>query len=389
MRKIIYLDNAATTQPDESVLKAMQPYQRTFFGNPNSIHEAGRQATEAVDSARKQIADFLNCQTREVIFTSGATESNNLALRGIIGAFKEKVNHPEIITTSIEHYSVLKTCRDLEKDGIKSKYLSVDKKGLIAPETVLKNITNSTVLVSIGYVNNEIGTIEPIREIGKLIEKVNKERSLPIIFHTDAVQAACYLTCNVNYLHVDLLSLSGHKLYGPKGIGTLYIRKGTFVKETQTGGDQEYGFRSGTLNVPGIIGLGKAINILAENQSVNSQKVSQLRNWLRLQLELSIPDLQITGAPEENRIPNNLHFRIKGILGQDIVILLDQAGIAISVGSACTAGAVEPSHVLLALGYSEANAREAIRVTISKNTTKQELTIFIKALEKAVRELAS
>ncbi|PIY97291.1 MAG: cysteine desulfurase NifS [Candidatus Kerfeldbacteria bacterium CG_4_10_14_0_8_um_filter_42_10] len=388
-QKLIYLDHAATTYLDQTVQKRLKPFERKDYGNPNSMHSAGRRALAAVDCARKQVANFLSCAFQEVVFTSGATESNNLAIRGVIKAYQERgVRRPEIITTKIEHRSVLKTCLDLEKEGIGLKYLPVNSDGMVDPRLLLKLISDSTALVTIMYANNEIGVIEPIRELGKIIKKANGLRKRPIVFHTDAVQAAQYLDCDIDYLQVDLLSLSGHKLHGPKGIGALFVRRGTPIKPVQTGGDQEHGLRAGTLNVAGIIGLGKALELVFESRLENSKKVSRLRDWVIKEIS-NIPEAKIIGPIQDKRLPNNIYFRIKGILGEDLVFIMDNKfNIAIATGSSCSAGAAEPSTVLLALGLDGRKAKEGIRVTLDQSNTLAELRFFIKALKKTVKEIS-
>ena len=391
MGKIIYLDHAATTYLDPKVKKAMEPYEQECYGNPNSVHSAGRKMLLAVDQARKNVADFLNCTTREIVFTSGATESNNFALRGVIKAYQANgVKNPEIITTPIEHPSIFKTCQDLKKDGVGIKYLPIDQEGIINLKSLFKLVSSATVLVTVMYVNNEIGTIEPIREIGKIIKKINETRKLPIIFHTDGVQAAQYLTCDVDYLHVDLLSLSGHKVHGPQGIGALYVRKNTPLKAIQTGGDQEYGLRAGTLNVAGIVGFSKALEIASRSKSENANKISRARDWMIKKLIAEIPNIRIIGPQGNKRIPSNIYFRARGILGSDVVFMMDNnAKIAISTGSACSAGAAEPSLVLLALGLDAQKAKEGVRVTLDKNNTPLELKVFINSLKKIIKEIGS
>ncbi|MFA6271483.1 MAG: cysteine desulfurase family protein [Patescibacteria group bacterium] len=384
----IYLDYAATTPMDPLVLKTMEPYFISKFGNPNSSHLIGQEALQAVDQAREKIAQFANCITREVVFTSGATESNNLAIRGVIKSYRRVIKNPEIITTEIEHPSVLNTCLDLEQEGTIIKYLKINDKGIIDISEFNNLISDSTVLVTIMYANNEIGTIQPIREIGKAISKINKDRKYPIVFHTDAVQAAGTLSCDVQHLHVDLMSFSGHKIYGPKGIGVLYVKKGTSVAAMQTGGDQEYALRAGTLPVPMIVGMGKAVELCNLRQDEDRRNMTKLRDWTMHQLVEKLPALKITGAIGELRLANNLHLRIDGIDGNDIMFILDSVSqIEISTGSACSAGAPEPSKVLKAMGMNEKKSREGIRVSIGRQTTKFQMTRFVTAYIKAVEKL--
>ncbi|MFA6524730.1 MAG: cysteine desulfurase family protein [Patescibacteria group bacterium] len=384
----IYLDYAATTPMDPLVLKAMEPYFISKFGNPNSPHLIGQEALRAVDQAREKIAQFINCATMEIVFTSGATESNNLAIRGVIKSYQRVIKNPEIIITEIEHPSVLNTCLDLEKQGIVVKYLRVNKEGIVDASSLNKLISDSTALVSVMYANNEIGTIQPVREIGKLISKLNRNRKYPIVFHTDAVQAAGTLHCDVQNLHVDLMSLSGHKLYGPKGVGALYVKHNTAITEMQTGGDQEYALRAGTLPVPMIVGMGKAVELCFLRQDKDRKYMAKLRDWTMRQLMIKLPALKITGALGDLRLANNMHLRMDGIDGNDIMFILDsESHIEVSTGSACSAGAPEPSKVLKAMGMNEKKSREGVRVSIGRLTTKVQLTKFVTAYTNAVEKL--
>lgn len=392
--KFIYLDHAATTPMASQVIKVMESLQKEIFGNPTSPHFIGRKAQAVVDQARKTVANFLGTSHSEIIFTSGATESNNLAIRGVVKTYQEVVKHPEIITSPVEHHSVLETCKDLEKEGVKIIYLPVNQEGLVKINHLEKLITPDTVLITIMYVNNEIGTIEPIKTIGKTINLINQEKlknkkqSLPILFHTDAVQAVPFLNCQVDYLGVDLLSFSGHKINGPKGVGVLFKRKGIPFLKIQTGGDQEYNFRAGTQNVPGIVGLGKAIELCQKSQRSYYKKMNQLQAWLITQLEKARTELKLTGPRGKLRIPNNVHVRVNGVLGEELMFLFDQkAQIAVSTASACTAGATRISSVLLALGLSEQEAKEGLRITMGKTTTETDLKKFIFFFKKFVNEL--
>jgi cysteine desulfurase len=385
--KKIYLDNAATTPTDPEVLKSMLPYFSEKFGNPMSIHSLGQEALEAVDKARRLVADFLNCQPDEVIFTSGATESNNLAIKGFIKKYyfghkdntsKEK---PHIITTAFEHHCVLETIKFLEKSGqAEVTYLPVYNDGIVKAEDVKKATKPNTALVSIIYVNNEVGTVQPIEEIGKLIKSANSK----ILFHTDATQAVNYFDCDVKKLSVDMLSLSGHKIYGPKGIGILYVKNGTPISRIQDGGEQEFGLRAGTHNVPGIVGIGSAINLL-KNKSHNLQTV-ELRDYLIEKVLKEIPDSYLNGS-KEKRSPNNINFRFDNVEGESLVLALDQEGIASSTGSACSSGTLEPSHVLLALGLKPEQAHGSLRLTLGKNTTKEEIDYVIEKIKEVVEKL--
>jgi cysteine desulfurase len=392
MRRI-YLDNAATTPIHPEVLKKMLPYFSEKFGNPMSIHTFGRETLEAVEKSRKQVADFLNADPSEIIFTSGATESNNLAIKGIIKKYNEngfcKRQIPHIVISSIEHPCILETCQFLEKSGrAEITYLPVYKEGIVKAEDVKKYIKSNTVLVSVMYVNNEIGTVQPIEEIGKIVQKWNSRpsnRKSQILFHTDATQAVNYFDCDVKKLGTDMLSFSGHKIYGPKGIGVLYVKKGTDIKRIQDGGEQESGMRSGTHNVPGIVGLGEAI------QQVKIQKpkvkiIFELRNYIIEKVLKEIPDSHLNGS-KEKRSPNNINFRFDNVEGESLVLLLDQKGIAASTGSACSSGTLNPSHVLLALGLKPEQSHGSLRLTLGKKTTKEELDYTIDKLKETIERL--
>ncbi len=392
--KKIYLDYAATTPVDEEVLKEMMPYFSKKFGNPSSVHTFGQEALEGVDRARQQVADFLGCNASEIIFTSGATESNNMAIKGIIKATKnEKLKAknfiPHIITSAIEHHCVLNSCKAAEKEGVEVTYLKVDKDGLVNPEDAKRAIKENTILISIMSANNEIGTIEPIAEIGKVIKKINIEREknkLPkIYFHTDAVQAANYCDCDVDKLGVDLLSLSGHKIYGPKGIGILYIRRGTKIKSIQQGGEQEYNLRAGTHNVPGIVGIGKAISMISKHRK-KTEDIKKLRDYLIDEILKNIPNAKLNGS-REFRLPHNANFSFQGVEGESILMLLDQEGVAVSTGSACSSASLEPSHVLMAMGIPPEIAHASVRFTLGKDTTKEEIDLTLKILIEKIKRL--
>ena len=385
--KKIYLDHAATTPTDKKVLDEMMPYFSQKFGNPSSIHQFGQEALEAVDKARQQVADFLGCSSSEIIFTSGATESNNMTIKGVIKA--SNVENPHIITSAIEHHCVLNSCKEAEKEKIEVVYLGVDKNGIIDLEDIEKAIKENTILISIMYANNEVGTIEPIAEIGKLLKKVNLEREenkLPkIYFHTDAVQAINYLDCDVDNLGVDLLSLSGHKIYGPKGVGALYVRQGTKIKAIQDGGEQENNLRAGTHNVPGIVGLGKAISLISENRS-RIKEIKKLRDYFIGEVLKNITDARLNGS-KEFRLPHNVNFSFKGIEGESLLIMLDQDGIAVSTGSACSSASLEPSHVLTAMKIPPEIAHASIRFTLGKDTTKEDIDYTLKVLKEKIKKL--
>jgi cysteine desulfurase len=388
-KKLVYLDYAATTPVDPAVFAAMKPYFSEKFGNPMSIHFFGRVAEEALDKARQTIADFLGCSSGEVIFTSGATESNNLAIRGILKSYySANQKKPHIITSQIEHHCVLNTCQELEKEGlVEITYLPVYKDGVVKIADVKKALKSNTILVSVMYVNNEIGTVQPITEIGKLIkeEKAKFGGSSYPLFHTDATQAVNYFDCHVEKLGVDLLSISGHKIYGPKGVGALYVRKNTPLRHIQSGGDQERKMRAGTHNVPGIVGLGEAIQQL-KSQKSKVKSLERLRNYLIKKVLKEIPESYLNGSLEK-RSPNNAHFRFDDVEGEGIILSLDVEGIAASTGSACSSGSLEPSHVLLALGLKHEQAHGSLRLTLGKETTKKDIDSMISVLKKIVKRL--
>ncbi|NQV12807.1 MAG: cysteine desulfurase NifS [Parcubacteria group bacterium] len=380
----IYLDHAATTPVDPEVFATMKPYFTEHYGNPASIHTVGQKAIIAVDEAREQVADFLGCKTGEIIFTSGATESNNFVLKGVLAA--AKIQKPHIITSTIEHPCILDTCQHLEKRGVEVTYLPVDKEGVLNTKSVQEAIKENTVLVTIIYANNEIGTIQPIAEIGEIIKKANQERKNKIIFHTDAVQAIQYLDCNVKKLGVDLLSLSGHKFYGPKGVGVLFVKEGTLIEKIQHGGHQEYNKRAGTLNVPGIVGLGKATELTSKNRVADSKKQQKLRDLLINSILKNIPDSHLNGS-NKHRLPNNANIRFDKIEGESIMLHLDFEGIAVSTGSACTSGTLEPSHVLLAIGVAKEQAHGSIRFTLGKDTSEADIKKVLEVLPPIVKKL--
>lgn len=399
----IYFDHSATTPVDKKVLKEMAPYFGEKFGNPSSIHGFGQEAMAGVDKAREQMANFLNCEPGEVIFTSGATESDNLALFGLVKALKNQgVKNPHIITSLIEHDAVLTPCLELEKDGVEVTFLPVKSNGVVDLEKFKKTIKDNTVLVSIMYVNSEVGSIQPIREIGKIIEKINEkklngwkntrtkdrgEKPQPIYFHTDATQALNFLNCDTKYLHVDLLSLSGHKIYGPKGVGALFIKKDTPTKAIQLGGHHEKNLRSGTLNVPGIVGLGTATSLLQEKKiESNNKKIARLRDMLVSGIMKNIPDI-VLNTDRENSTPAHAHFSFLGVEGESILIALDLEGIAVSTGSACASGSLKPSHVLTAMGIEKEVAHNSIRFSLGKNNTEAEIKRVIKILPPIIKKL--
>ncbi|MBU0732163.1 cysteine desulfurase [Patescibacteria group bacterium] len=376
--KYHYFDNAATTPMDPRVFKAMEPYFSEEFGNPMSVHTPGQIALQALDNARNSVSKFLNCLGQEVIFTSGATESNNLAIKGIIQAYSGK-DKPHVITSAIEHHCVLETVERLEKEGkIGATYIKPQPDGVIKAEDVIKEIKDNTVLISIMYVNNEIGTIQPIAEIGK-----NKGKA---IFHTDAVQAVNYLDCDVKKLNIDMLSLSGHKIYGPKGIGAIFVKQGTALKQIQQGGAQEAGLRAGTHNVPGIVGLGKAIELISKEGKKDYDKVEKLRDQLWAGIQKNIKNADLNGSLEQ-RIPSNLNISFKNIEGEGILISLDMEGIAASTGSACSSGSLEPSHVMMALQNDPLRAHSSTRFSLGRFNTEEDVKYLLKKLPPIIEKL--
>jgi len=391
----IYLDYAATTPMDSAVFEAMKPYFCEEFGNASSSHWFGQRARQAVEKARGQMAEFLGCAPEEVIFTSGATESNNLAIKGVIYNRVNRLgnrtnNLPHIITSKIEHHCVLDTCQNLSKNRLAEvTFLPVDKEGIVNVAQLKKAIKRHTILVSIMYANNEIGTIQPIEEIGAEIKKINNQRSPvdKIFFHVDAVQAANYLDCRVDKLGIDLMSFSGHKFYGPKGVGALYIRKGTPLSRIQDGGAQEYGLRAGTYNTPGIVGMGEAIARVVKNRT-QTRNIQKLRDKLINGVLKNIPNSKLNGS-REKRLANNANFSFPGAEGESIMMALDLAGFAVSTGSACASENLQPSHVLTALGLPAEESHTSIRVTLGKYTSEKDIDKFLAALKKVVERLRS
>jgi len=393
----IYLDYAATTPVDKKVFKAMLPYFSEKFGNPMSLHSFGEVARRAVEESRKQVADFLHCDSEEIIFTSGATESNNLAVKGMIKKYffghKNDKNtrcgagKPHIITTVFEHHCVLNSIKFLEESGqAEITYLPVYRDGIVRAEDVKKAIKKNTLLISIMYINNEIGTVQPIEKIGKIIKDIkNKTKSIYPVFHTDATQAINYFNCDVKKINVDMLSFSGHKIYGPKGVGVLYIKKGTPVDRIQDGGDQESGKRAGTHNVPGIVGIGEAI-LQVKSQKSKVKNIMSLRDYLIKRVLKEIKDVKLNGS-KIKRSPNNANFTFKSVEGESLILMLNKAGIACSTGSACSSGSLEPSHVLMSLGIKVEESHGSIRITLGKYTTKKEIEYTIKKLKEIVSKL--
>jgi cysteine desulfurase len=383
-RGIVYLDHAGTTATDPRVLEAMLPYFTHLYGNPSSIHTVGQEARHALDEARERVARVLHCRTGEVVFTSGGTESDNAAIHGAATALQETGNH--IITSSVEHHAILHTCQYMENLGFEVTYLPVDSYGMVHPEAIYQAITNRTTLVTIMYANNEIGTINPIPEIAQAVKRRAEELERTIVVHTDAVQAAGYLDLNVRKLGVDMLSLSGHKFCGPKGTGILYIRRGTPFLPYILGGGQERERRSGTENIPGVVGLSVALELADAGREEASAHCAALRDQIISYISQNITGSHLNGHPTL-RLPNNVNFSFEGVDGESILLGLDMAGIAASSGSACSSGSLEPSHVLLALGQSAELARGSLRTTLGKENTVEEVEYLLRVLPDLVQQL--
>ncbi len=376
--KSIYLDNAATTKLDDEVLQEMMPYLRENYGNASSIYKLGRESRKAVEDAREKIAKILNCKPNEIYFTAGGSESDNTAIKGIAKANKEKGNH--IITSKIEHPAVLETCKQLEKEGFEITYVSVDENGIVNLDELKKSIKPTTILITIMFANNEIGTIQPIEKIGKIAKENN------IYFHTDAVQAVGNIEIDVEKLNIDSLSLSGHKFYGPKGIGALYVRTGIKFEKFISGGHQERNKRAGTENVAGIVGMGKAIELAYSNLDEHNKKIKELRDYYVEQVKEKIPYIKINGHIEK-RLPGNSNISFRFIEGESLLLNLDLKGICASSGSACTSGSLDPSHVLLAIGLPHEIAHGSLRISIGKYNTKEEIDYLIESLVEIVNRL--
>jgi cysteine desulfurase len=377
---LIYLDHAATTPVRSEVVEAMLPLWTDGAGNPSSIYQWGQHARRHLDQARQEVAAVLGCRPQEIIFTSGGTESDNAAIKGVAFASRKRGNH--IITTQIEHHAVLHTCEWLEQFGFETTYLPVDRTGMVDPAAVEAAITEKTVLISIMYANNEIGTIEPIAEIGRLA----RARRIP--FHTDAVQAGGQLDLNVNRLGVDLLSLSAHKFYGPKGVGLLYVRSGTRWQSQQQGGSQERNRRAGTENTAGIVGMAAALQLAYKDLDTANAHLRGLRDQLVEGVLSMIPESELTGHPT-HRLPNSASFVFKYVEGESILLSLDVKGIAASSGSACTSGALEPSHVITALGYEPEQARGSLRLSLGRDNTPGQIDYVLQELPPAIASLRS
>ena len=380
----VYLDHAGTTSMDPRVLEAMIPYFSQLYGNPSSLHTVGQEARYALDESRERVAQVLGCRAREVVFTGGGSESDNAAIQGVATALQETGNH--IITSSTEHHAVLHTCQHLEGLGFEVTYLPVDDYGMIHPDAVYQAITDRTTLVSIMYANNEIGTINPIPEIGEAVQKRAAELGRTIVMHTDAVQAAGFLDLNVRRLCVDMLSLSGHKFYGPKGTGVLYVRRGTPFLPLILGGGQERERRAGTENIPGIVGLSVALELVETQRQETSAHCAELRDRIIQVVLERVPKCILNGHPTQ-RLPNNVNFSFEGVEGEPILLGLDMAEIAASSGSACSSGSLEPSHVLLALGQSAELAHGSLRISLGKGNTAEEVDYLLEVLVGLVEQL--
>lgn len=380
MSKKLYLDNAATTKVKKEVIEEMRKYFDEMYGNPSSqLYELGRRSKEAIENARKIVADFINADEKEIYFTAGGSESDNWALKGVAFAnFNKGKNH--IITTKIEHHAVLHTCEYLEKFGVKTTYLDVDKYGMIDLEQLKEAITPETMLISIMFANNEIGTIQPIEQIGEIA----KEHG--ILFHVDAVQAMGAVKIDVKKQHIDLLSMSAHKLGGPKGIGGMFIRKGVKIDNFVHGGGQERGKRAGTEGVQNIVGFGKAVELAKRDFDSYVEKLTALRNKFIEDIKSNIPDVILNGHPTM-RLPNNINFSYKYVEGESILLLLDMEGIAASSGSACTSGSLDPSHVLLATGLDHGTAHGSIRFTINDEITEEDIEFVVQTMKNIIEKL--
>lgn len=378
MKTRIYLDNAATTKTSKEVVDAMLPYFTEDYGNPSSIYEIGQRSKEAITKAREQIAQVIGAKTEEIYFTAGGSESDNWALKAAFEAYSGKGNH--IITTKIEHHAILHTCEYLQKQGARITYLDVDENGLVDLEELQKAICPETILISVMFANNEIGTIEPVKEIGMIA----KEHG--VLFHTDAVQAFGQVPIDVDEMNIDMLSSSAHKINGPKGIGFLYIRKGVKIRSFVHGGAQERKRRAGTENVPGIVGYGVAAKRAAESMEERTKKERELRDYLIERVLKEVPYVKLNGDPVK-RLPNNMNFSFRFIEGESLLIMLDMKGIAGSSGSACTSGSLDPSHVLLAIGLPHEIAHGSLRLTLGEDITKEDLDYTLEQIKEIVGRL--
>jgi cysteine desulfurase len=413
---MIYLDYIATTPVDPEVKGAMEPYWSSRFGNPSSIYALGQEAVVAIDESRDKLASFLGCAPEEIYFTGSATEADNLAIRGIVGAvarnWKLKISNLHVITTAIEHKAVLKPLEHLEKQGLQVAYLKPDRQGLIKSSDIAAALQENTILISIMAVNNEIGSILLTKDIFNLIQNERKQRyqkanklkakssprtaprglirgyQLPLYFHSDAVQAAQFYNLNIEKLGFDLLTLSAHKIYGPKGIGALYVKQGTVIEPLIFGGGQEAGLRSGTENVPYVVGFGKAVELVRNQREKTKKKLKLLQKKLWDGIVKKVTEVELVGPPlGDLRVLNNVSLRVKGVSAESLIIACDQEGLAIASGSACTTGTVEPSHVLLAMGYDHKKASEVIRLSLGRPTGEKEISEFLEIFPELVKRL--
>ena len=375
---MIYLDNAATTKVNKKVLESMMPYFSEIYCNPSAAYSFATKGRIAIEEARNHAAKLIGASDMEIYFTSGGSESDNWAIKAVAESFSDKGKH--IITTKIEHHAVLQTCEYLERHGFDITYLNVDSDGKVRLDELKKSIREDTILISVMTANNEIGTIQPVAEIGKIAHEKG------ILFHTDAVQAYGHIPINVDEMNIDLLSASGHKFNGPKGVGIMYIRKGVKIRSFIHGGSQERGRRAGTYNVPGIAGLGTAAKLAMENMAKRAEKEKELRDYFIDRISAEIPYTVLNGH-REDRLPNNINFCFRFVEGESVLIMLDQAGICASSGSACTSGAIDPSHVLRAIGLSDEMAHESLRLTLSYENTKEEIDTVVGELKRIVERL--
>ena len=372
---IIYLDNSATTPIKSEVLQEMMPYLTTEYGNASSLYSVGRNAKRAIEKARNRVAELLNCNHNEIYFTGGGSESDNIALKGFAYANKEKGNH--IITSKIEHPAILETCKTLERQGFEVSYINVNEDGIIDVEELRKSIKSNTILISVMTANNEVGTIQPIEEIAKIAHDNN------VVFHTDAVQAIGNVKIDVEKMRIDLLSLSSHKINGPKGVGALYIKNGIEVEKFINGGHQEKDRRAGTENVAGIVGLGKAAEIARKNMETHIRNLSKVRDYYIKKVQKEIPNIRINGSME-NRLPGNANISFKGVNASELIFKLDERGICVSSGSACSSGNTNPSHVLTAMNVPEVYLNSAIRTTFGDNNTFEQVDYVVKILKQII-----
>ncbi len=378
MSDIKYFDHAATTRMSREVFEAMLPYLTEHYGNASSVYSIGRKAREGVDIAREQVANAIGAKAKEIYFTAGGSEGDNMAIKGVAHAKKDKGNH--IITSKIEHPAVLETCRSLEKEGFEVTYLNVDSRGIVDLDELKAAIKPETILITIMFANNEIGTIEPIKEIGEIAKENH------ILFHTDSVQAVGNVHINVKELNIDLLSMSAHKFYGPKGIGAIYIRNGVIIDKLIAGGHQERSKRAGTENVPGIVGMGKAIEIATANIDENAAKISALRNYFMEEIEKKVPHIR-KNSNLDCCLPGTANISFKFIEGESLLFMLDAKGICASSGSACTSGSLDPSHVLLAIGVPVEIAHGSLRISIGKENTKEDIDYLLDCIGAIVTTL--